>query len=56
MRVKLNGGLVSAGAFDYFLFTLAMSLSPSLKQLPAFECQNVYQDCARYTCTGLGPG
>ena len=26
------------------------------KQLPAFECQNVYQDCTRYTCTGLGPG
>jgi hypothetical protein len=26
------------------------------KQLPSFECQNVYQDCTRYTCTGLGPG
>lgn len=27
-----------------------------LKQLPSFECQGVYQDCTRYTCTGLGPG
>jgi hypothetical protein len=26
------------------------------KQIPAFECQNVYQDCIRYTCTGSGPG
>jgi hypothetical protein len=26
------------------------------KQLPSFECQNVYQDCTRYSCTGLGPG
>ena len=26
------------------------------KQLPSFECQNVYQDCIRFTCTGLGPG
>ena len=25
-------------------------------QVPAFECQNVYQDCVRYSCTGLGPG
>jgi hypothetical protein len=25
-------------------------------QLPSFECQGVYQDCARYSCTGLGPG
>ena len=27
-----------------------------LNQLPSFECQGVYQDCARYACTGLGPG
>jgi hypothetical protein len=27
-----------------------------LKQLPSFECRNVYRDCTRYTCTGLGPG
>ena len=27
-----------------------------LKQLPSFECQGVYQDCARYSCAGLGPG
>jgi hypothetical protein len=27
-----------------------------LKQLPSFECQGVYQDCTRYSCTGLGPG
>jgi hypothetical protein len=27
-----------------------------LNQLPSSECQGVYQDCARYTCTGLGPG
>ena len=26
------------------------------KQIPSYECQNVYQDCARYSCTGLGPG
>jgi hypothetical protein len=25
-------------------------------QIPSFECRNVYQDCTRYTCTGLGPG
>ena len=28
----------------------------SLKQIPPFECRGVYQDCVRYTCTGLGPG
>jgi len=27
-----------------------------LNQQPSFECQGVYQDCTRYTCTGLGPG
>ena len=27
-----------------------------LKQLPGFECRDVYQDCTRYTCTGRGPG
>jgi hypothetical protein len=27
-----------------------------LNQLPSFECRNVYQDCTRYACTGLGPG
>jgi hypothetical protein len=25
-------------------------------QLPSSECRGVYQDCTRYTCTGLGPG
>jgi hypothetical protein len=25
----------------------------SKKQIPAFECQNVYQDCTRLTCNGL---
>ena len=25
-------------------------------KLPSFECRDVYQDCTRYTCTGLGPG
>ncbi len=25
-------------------------------QFPSFECRDVYQDCTRYTCTGLGPG
>jgi len=24
-----------------------------LNQLPSFECRGVYQDCTRYTCTGL---
>jgi len=27
-----------------------------LKKLPSFECRDVYRDCTRYTCTGLGPG
>ena len=27
-----------------------------LNQLPPSECQAIYQDCARYYCTGLGPG
>ena len=27
-----------------------------LNQVPSFECRSVYQDCTRYTCTGLGPG
>jgi len=27
-----------------------------MKQLPSFECRSVYQDCTRYSCTGLGPG
>ena len=27
-----------------------------LNQVPSFECRGVYQDCTRYTCTGLGPG
>jgi len=27
-----------------------------LNQLPSPECRSVYQDCTRYTCTGLGPG
>jgi hypothetical protein len=25
-------------------------------QLPSFECRDVYDDCAQYSCTGLGPG
>ena len=27
-----------------------------LNQLPSSECRGIYQDCARYSCTGLGPG
>jgi hypothetical protein len=27
-----------------------------LNQLPSFECRDVYEDCTRYSCTGLGPG
>jgi len=27
-----------------------------LNQVPSFECRGVYQDCTRYTCTGLGQG
>jgi hypothetical protein len=30
--------------------------SRHLNQLQSFECRGVYQDCTRYTCTGLGPG
>jgi hypothetical protein len=25
-------------------------------QLPLSECRGIYQDCAKYSCTGLGPG
>jgi hypothetical protein len=28
----------------------------SLKQIPSSQCRGIYQDCARYSCTGLGPG
>jgi len=27
-----------------------------LNQLPRSQCQGVYQDCTRFSCTGLGPG
>jgi hypothetical protein len=27
-----------------------------LNQLPSSECRGIYQDCAQYSCTGLGPG
>jgi hypothetical protein len=27
-----------------------------VNQLSSFECRGVYQDCTRYSCTGLGPG
>jgi hypothetical protein len=27
-----------------------------LNQLPSSECRGVYEDCTRYSCTGLGPG
>ena len=27
-----------------------------LNQAPSFLCRDVYQDCTRYACTGLGPG
>jgi hypothetical protein len=27
-----------------------------LNQMPEFECRGIYQDCTRYSCTGLGPG
>jgi len=27
-----------------------------LNQAPSFQCRDVYQDCTRYSCTGLGPG
>jgi hypothetical protein len=25
----------------------------SLKQIPSFECQNVYQDCVNFTCRAV---
>ena len=28
----------------------------SRKEIPSFECRDIYQDCTRYACTGLGPG
>ena len=27
-----------------------------LSRAPSFQCRDVYQDCTRYSCTGLGPG
>ena len=27
-----------------------------LNQAPSFQCRDVYRDCTRYACTGLGPG
>jgi hypothetical protein len=27
-----------------------------LSQAPSFQCRDVYQDCTRYACTGVGPG
>jgi hypothetical protein len=27
-----------------------------LNQLPSSQCKGIYQDCTRYSCTGLGPG
>ncbi len=27
-----------------------------LNQLPSSECRGIYQDCTKYSCTGLGPG
>jgi hypothetical protein len=27
-----------------------------LNQVSSSECRGIYQDCARYTCAGLGPG
>ena len=27
-----------------------------LNQAPSFQCRDVYRDCTRYSCTGLGPG
>jgi hypothetical protein len=27
-----------------------------MNQLPPSECRGIYEDCARYSCTGLGPG
>jgi hypothetical protein len=27
-----------------------------MNQLPSAECQGIYQDCTRYSCTGAGPG
>jgi hypothetical protein len=27
-----------------------------LNRAPSFQCRDVYQDCTRYACTGLGPG
>jgi hypothetical protein len=26
------------------------------KQLPSFECQNVFQDCTRFACNAAPPG
>jgi len=54
-----SGTLVAAHAAKYRCINACRARYHDclhLSQLPSFECRGVYQDCTRYTCTGLGPG
>ena len=60
--LSLGAGTLNAGDSDPVSHTFAAACRARyrdcrrLNQLPSFECRNVYEDCTRYTCTGLGPG
>jgi hypothetical protein len=70
--LALNSGSLNAGDADLASGTLVAAQTAKqqcintcraryrdclrLNLIPSFECRGVYQDCARYTCTGLGPG
>ena len=70
--VPLSSGPLKAGDADLAYRAFAASQTPKqqcisacraryhdcrhLNQLPPSECRGIYQDCTRYSCTGLGPG
>jgi len=70
--LTLGFGSLNARAGEPASWTLAAAQTPKqqcinscraryrdcrhLKQLSSYECRGIYQDCTRYSCTGLGPG
>jgi hypothetical protein len=70
--LSLSSGRLNAGNADLASGTLVAALTAKqqcintcraryrdcrrLNLIPWFECRGVYQDCTRYSCTGLGPG
>jgi hypothetical protein len=70
--LSLSSGSLNAGNADFASGTLVAAQTAKLQcintcraryrdclrlnLIPSFECRGVYQDCTRYTCTGLGPG